>query len=206
MGKFSNKDIVLFDFDGVIVDSFSLNLQINKELLGIDWHADEYRRLFLGNVFDAIENHELDALSQQDMSLYEKAYGSQIENLAPIEKIDEMLTLVAASRPAYIVSSSAEVNINRYLKKHNLSQFFNGVFGSETNKSKVIKFNRILDKHQAHTNECVFITDTIGDLHEADEVGIDSVAVTWGFHPNGWFDKSSHHTIVDNIDELMQLF
>jgi len=49
-----DRKIVLFDFDGVIVDSFELSYQTAKEV-GSPLTREQQRKLFEGNLFKALE-------------------------------------------------------------------------------------------------------------------------------------------------------
>jgi beta-phosphoglucomutase-like phosphatase (HAD superfamily) len=52
-GKIKNGKIVLFDFDGVIVDSFKPAFEVQKMIRpGINFSEDDYRKFFEGNVFN----------------------------------------------------------------------------------------------------------------------------------------------------------
>ena len=50
--------------------------------------------------------------------------------------------------------------------------------------------------------ECVFVTDTVGDVREAQELGIRSVAVTWGFHSAERLAEVSPDVVVESVEEL----
>lgn len=50
--------------------------------------------------------------------------------------------------------------------------------------------------------DAVFITDTLGDIREARECDIDSIAVTWGFHERKTLEKGNPIVIVSDPREL----
>ena len=206
MSTFKDRKLILFDFDGVIVDSMQINLDINNHVFNRGIHIDEYRKMFLGNVYAIIDRDHKEIANHEIQEKYADEYQKRVLEIAPIAQIDEMLELTARNRPAFIVTSSREKDVELYLKKHDLLQYFNEIHGKETHRSKVYKFKKILADGKYRAEETVFITDTVGDIVEADEVGIDSVAVTWGFHPENWIKDSPHHTMVNTIEELTSLF
>lgn len=206
MSTFKNREMVLFDFDGVIVDSMQMNLDILEKILGRAFDADEYRQLFTGNVYEKLKAEFKELLEGDIQQSFFNEYTKRLLEIAPFSDIDAMLEAAARSRKAYIVTSSLEDTVADYLERHQLAEYFDGIFGMETHTSKVVKFRHLLDKGSMQTDQAVFITDTIGDVLEADEVGIDSIAVTWGFHPKDWIADSPHHTLVESVDELRRLF
>jgi phosphoglycolate phosphatase-like HAD superfamily hydrolase len=57
--------------------------------------------------------------------------------------------------------------------------------GNDVHKSKVEKIKMVFQKYGICNNDCVFITDTLGDMREATKMNVGSIGVTWGFNkPN----------------------
>ena len=61
----------------------------------------------------------------------------------------------------------------------------------------------IFSKYGIGAKDCLFITDTLGDLKEAAEVNIKTVAVTWGFHSLKTLEKGNPWVIVNTSQELL---
>jgi phosphoglycolate phosphatase-like HAD superfamily hydrolase len=49
----------------------------------------------------------------------------------------------------------------------------------------------------------LFITDTVGDIIEAEKCAIRSVAVTWGYHDTTNLTKAKPAAIVNDTTELL---
>jgi len=60
----------------------------------------------------------------------------------------------------------------------------------------------VLREYKAKPEDCVFITDTLGDMREAARCGVWSIGVTWGFHERERLEKGNFFAIVDKIEEL----
>lgn len=71
--------------------------------------------------------------------------------------------------------------------------------------SKIIKINSILKKYNIEPNDTVFITDTLGDIKEAKECGVKSIAVTWGLHDRETLEKGNPVAIIDDPRELLRV-
>jgi phosphoglycolate phosphatase len=88
--------------------------------------------------------------------------------------------------------------INTFLKKESIDGFFIDVLGADVHKSKVTKIKMLLDKYKVHPKDAVFITDTLGDVLEANECGVPSIAVTWGLHEKETLSKGNPAKIIEN--------
>lgn len=206
MAIFGDRKLVLFDFDGVLVDSLGLNIDLNFEIYNQRLEHDQYRRLFMGNIFESLKRDYQTAGKEENIRAYSQTYGQRLQALSPILGVDRLLKKVAGGRAAYVVTSSDGDYVRRFLEKHQLADYFNGVHGQEVHYSKHVKFQNILAAEALQPKDAVFVTDTVGDILEAQAASIDTIAVTWGFHPRSWIDSAPHHSLVDTIDELMGLF
>jgi len=54
----------------------------------------------------------------------------------------------------------------------------------------------------AEPGNCVFVTDTLGDMREAAEVGISSIAVSWGFQKHATLEQGKPFRVVDKPADL----
>ena len=78
------------------------------------------------------------------------------------------------------------------------------MYGLETHKLKTHKFRKVLDELNLKENECIFITDTLGDILEANEVGIPTIAVDFGYHERERLEKGNPLQIISNFEELIE--
>jgi phosphoglycolate phosphatase len=103
-----------------------------------------------------------------------------------------------------VVSSSRSSFIEEFLRKENLTQCFREILGVDIHPSKVEKINSLLRKYNIQPHDAVFITDTLGDIREANECGVFSIGVTWGLHDRGTLAKGTPKAIIDNPQELLE--
>jgi phosphoglycolate phosphatase-like HAD superfamily hydrolase len=105
--------------------------------------------------------------------------------------------------PLFIVSSGGTKNILDNLKNNDLTGTFKEVLGLESHKSKVDKFHYLFDKYKLDLADCIFITDTLGDILEANAVNIKTIAVDFGYHGKETLAKGNPYKIVSSVDELL---
>lgn len=194
------KKIIIFDFDGVIVDSSNLSYSANKEMMP-DLEYDEWQSWFEGNLYKKIrKEHQND----KSRDLFFEKYNIGIVDLLPIEGIPEVIKELTNEYTLVIISSASEESIEKFLSKHNLRHYFSEVLGRETHKSKIDKFHIVLKKYNIKPGETLIITDTVGDIKEAHEVGVKSLAVIWGVHSHDKLSQISPHFIAKQPSELIK--
>ena len=189
---------IIFDFDGVLGDTWAMNMEVTK-LIHPDIKEQDLKDFHNGNVHAggfklSFSKEQADFFFQEMHRRFEK------KHLFPLK--DE-IKLLAKKYNLFIVSSSSEVNLQKYLECGDLLQDFVGFFGPETDRSKVAKFNMIFEKNNLLPEECLFFTDTLGDLKEANEVNLSSVAVTWGYQDYDNLQKGNPYKIISKFEEFL---
>ena len=192
--------VIIFDFDGVIVDSKHLSYSINKEMMP-DLEYSEWESWFEGNLYKKIRTEHQNDKSQD---LFFEKYNVDIVNLLPIEGIPEIIKELADKYTLIIISSSSQKAIRDFLNKYDLHHYFSDILGRETHRNKVDKFHIILDKYKIEPHETLIITDTVGDVKEANEVGIKSIGVIWGVHNRDKISKTNPHFIAEKPTDLIR--
>lgn len=195
------KKIVLFDFDGVLVDSAELSYQINIKSQP-ELTKEAWKKLFEGNIYDAQEKL---VKQGKDLGIDEdffKEYTSKLFEVPPVKGIGKLLEELRAAYQLIVVSSTISSPIEGYLSKYGLARYFESILGGDVHKSKTVKINMVLGECKVKPEDCVFITDTLGDMREAARCGVWSIGVIWGFHGRERLEKGNFFAIVDKIEEL----
>lgn len=200
------KKILLFDFDGVIVNTFDICFEISGKFHSA-LSVDEYRRWFEGNIHDRPRR---DDTKPSDGSRFFDMYNPRLLALAPVAGIQDVLKTLHKNHLLVIVSSTINGPIAEYLKKHDLLRYFDKVFGSDVHKSKVEKIKMVFNEYGAAPADCLFITDTLGDMREAEKTGVSALGVSWGYHPSETLMRGNPiavaHTPADILAEVNRYF
>lgn len=195
---------LLFDFDGVIVDTLHIGMDMNKRL-DPNFNQEEYLKRFEGNIFESFQETEKhksqDELEKQHDEFFAH-YDSLILDQKPVGGMVEMLGRLAQSHRMVLVSSTTNAPIEKFLHFYNLSQYFDKIFGSDVHRSKMEKIKMIFHEYETTAERCLFITDTLGDIREAEKAGVRSLAVAWGFHPAETLQKGNPIAILNRPDQL----
>ncbi|MFH1662293.1 MAG: HAD hydrolase-like protein [Candidatus Falkowbacteria bacterium] len=189
--------IIIFDFDGVIHDTFELAYKINVDIFGENFTRDQYRDFFNGNIFEKTKTKDNDKFfeAQNEAFKYLKIDDGIRKNL---EKLYE-------SNSLFIISSNQKVALDIYFNNNNFINIFKEVLGSEMHQSKVEKFKYLFEKYNSSAEDCIFITDTLGDILEGNKVGVKTIAVDFGFHERHRLEKGNPFKIVSSFDEILEV-
>ena len=188
--------VVIFDFDGVISDSGRAAFEIfNEADSTFTW--DKFIARFEGNVH----------LSEPPLNRKEfyKRFSPIAPHLEPFSGIKEAIVSLASRYVLTINSSGAGPRMEEFLRINDMTSYFSLVLGKEVSTSKVEKIEPTLQAHAAEASDCVMITDTLGDLREAHEAGVQTVAVTWGFHDEVTLQKGNPSLIATKPGQLSKL-
>ena len=187
---------IVFDFDGVIADTFdilyALSLECDPGISDEDFSAHHD-----GNVY---EEPRIKFTPESSAYLYDE----YCKRLSPshIKEAVEPIKRLASKYRLFIISSNEERGIHSILKTSGISDCFKATYGYNTHKSKIVKFEMIRDKFGVNLDEIVFVTDTLGDVKEANKLGIKTIAETFGFHNRERLSQGNPFKIVDTWEEI----
>ncbi|MFA5954418.1 MAG: HAD-IA family hydrolase [Patescibacteria group bacterium] len=194
------KNLLIFDFDGVIVDTFSTSYSVAQQLDGVD-SLEDFRAALDGNIFDYYKKRpHIDVNLQREK--WFKIYGPKVLELMPVAGMVDLLTDLARQHVLTIVSSSSSDTISLFLEKYKFRELFEDVLGSNDHHSKVHKMNHIMNKFSITSEGALMITDTLGDIREAKVAGVESIAVSWGYHERERLLKGNPAALVHTPQEL----
>jgi len=197
----AKKKIALFDFDGVIADSYSVAFEVNKAVLpGLT--EDVFRGFFDGNINDwgkgAVSANEIQRIRKE---FFEK-YLPRIKEVKMFPGIKEAITKLEKLYTLIVISSTITSPIREFMERYNMAEHFDEIMGNDVHTSKVEKAKMVFKKYGVGAPDCVFITDTLGDMREASLAGVRSIGVTWGFHKKDKLLKGNPFCIIEKPEDL----
>ncbi|HET6490289.1 MAG TPA: HAD family hydrolase [Syntrophales bacterium] len=203
------EQLFLFDFDGVLVDSLSFyEKSVNLCLERIGQRPietlEEFLDLFEENFFSAIAKRGVNvarfmAASKEVTPTLDYGIVKPVENFIPVlEELKKYSTLV-------IISSNSSYAIRLMLGKYGFSPYFDDILGADFSFSKIEKIRHAMDRYATGGNHSLYVCDTAGDIREAREAGVKTVAVTWGWHPRSRLERALPDVVVDEPKNLLGL-
>ncbi|MBI4250765.1 HAD hydrolase-like protein [Candidatus Uhrbacteria bacterium] len=201
----TNKPVLFFDFDGVLVDSFDFVVDIAKEL---NSHVDAslIRWVMEGNVMEQLQELKRRTGFVVDHDHFDQRYGAHLAGHPLIAGMKEAIEDVARDHSLAIVSSSHSDPIKSFLDTQGISQHFGAVLGKDVHPKKTHKMQTYLAKFGGQKQpKSLLVTDSLGDIEEAHSLAIPSLAVSWGYHPEQTLRKGNPHAIVHKPEDLPQM-
>jgi phosphoglycolate phosphatase len=203
------KKLFLFDFDGVIMDSLELYEQAVSYCLkkvGAPPLRDreEFLSLFDNNFYEAMaeRNIDLDAFTSASAEIAPDLDYSKVQPNLRLPPVLEKL-MAGNGNGLFIISSNSEFAIKIMLAIYDLDRYFENVLGYEFMFSKENKIIHAVEEFGTAREDTYYICDTAGDVKEAKNAGVKSVAVTWGWHPRERLALAGPDFLIDSPEELL---
>lgn len=195
--------MVIFDFDGVIIDSLGVIEEFDRWLYpGLT--DEEWKDTNCGNYFQKMHPHEHKrrVVAEGEMRHKREEFYATKSKCAIFPGLKECILGIPENTICVLNSNSKSGGVLPFLQIHGLDQRFSFLATKEVSPSKQEKLLLSLEKYNVKKEDAVFVTDTIGDLLEGKGVGVKVVAVTWGVHSKQDFLEYAPHKIVRDANEL----
>lgn len=208
MSDTSHNKVIVFDLDGVLFNSLEFaEREFLKNYPGTT--PQMYKNMFLGNYHEEYRKHKIPRIAQteEEHAEYKKWYAEN-KALSPLYAgVKELITRLYEDNYILVVNTSSYTRTCApLLERSGISDFFDFQATVEVSKSKVDKFKIIKERYFVADNaDILFVTDTVGDIREASEAEIPTVAVTWGLHGKSDFDGEKNSTLVGIVDSATEL-
>lgn len=144
---------------------------------------------------------------------YRQRYDVENACLTENEIIESIWFVVSQlwqqSKNLYVITTKPTRIAKKILKHLEIRDRFKGVFGAdmdETNSDKTALIARVLECRKIDASNAVMIGDRKYDIIGANNNGVYSVAVTWGFGSIEEFEQAGAKTIVRHPHDLLKLF
>jgi phosphoglycolate phosphatase len=197
------RKLIFFDFDGVIADSFSPAFRVSKMIHPL-LEPEDYRRRFDGNINETVVDSRVQKEHRPDIDFFTE-YGPLLLGCRVFPGMRNVIEKLEKEYSLVIVSSTTTSLISEFLKKHHMEHHFAEIMGNDIHKSKIKKIGMALDKYKVAPSECFFVTDTLGDINESRHMGVEAIAVTWGYHSKESLIKGNPFAVADTTEELLNL-
>lgn len=204
--------LIIFDFDGVLNDSlealYELNFLAGKHLDKRISKSDYLNFFSSGGFHNNLEKflnlgqEELMEFKNFKSSIYDSFYSKTRLYDFTVELIN---TLQAKGYLLVIISSAPPFHIDKTLTNAGIRQAFLKISGINK-QGKANAITSIAKQLDVDKTNCVFITDTVGDIVDGRLAGIRTIAVTWGFHNKEELLASHPDCLITTSKELFNLF
>jgi phosphoglycolate phosphatase-like HAD superfamily hydrolase len=198
--------VIVFDFDGVIIDSeggkraawytllktddplhFSWDLFDHDALIKnahavwIDGTAKGSRYELIEHMMDAVKYPKTKELIQWYADAYNSFVQDSVRNAGILPETKDVLESLSKSYPLYMNSATPEIFLQESAEHLGIARYFKGILGktSERNhSSKVDNIKIASERENAAADETLFIGDSESDFRAAREAGVPFIRCT----------------------------
>ena len=199
---------LLFDFDGTLGDSFGVVVEIFYELTGHERIDDPATIAHLRHLPLMQVAKELRITPIQVPRLLikgRKMMSQQIDHVDAFPGIVETIrALHAQGHDMYVMSSNSAHNVETFLRKHELDQYFVQVYGGIGLLNKAAAIKKVIRQIGLDADSCVYIGDEARDVDGAKRAGVHMIAVGWGYNEPELLKAHSPDSLVYKPQELIE--
>ncbi|MBM3205335.1 HAD-IA family hydrolase [Candidatus Shapirobacteria bacterium] len=179
---------LIFDFDSTLARSLPEVKKIFLEIaLELNYPADQkmINRLIHRETKEIIKEVKLPLWKLPKIErLFRLKMEKSIEKIKPFPEMKSILPKVKEQGYRLgILTSNNKKNVERFLKKHHLEDYFDFIDGGSSFFGKAKKLKKLLRKEKLERNEAVYIGDEVRDIQAAQKIKMRVIAVGWGVNP-----------------------
>jgi phosphoglycolate phosphatase len=201
--------LLLFDFDGVLVDSIDVYEKTVTDCLKqigqpLTRGREEFLELFEGNFYESLKQRgvNMDKFVAASVDILSKV---NYTDMKPFDAIRPVLRELAKNHPMIVISSNDTPTIAEALRLYDFEGIFQEILGSDFMLSKKDKILYAAKKYNATISDIYYIGDTTGDMKEGRQADITTVGVTWGWHSKELMATSQPDYLFDKPEDLLKL-
>lgn len=211
-----NVKVVIFDWDGTIVDSvehITDSLQRAATDLGYpSLERQAYRDIIGLGLAEALEQL-YPGLSQDEMQAMRERYVHYFfsRQTSPGHVFAGMADLLAdlrrSGRGCSVATGKSRRGMDHALEGSGLAPYFDITRCADETRSKPdpAMLREIVEFYRIRPGEAVMIGDTRYDLEMARRIGMPSIGVEWGVHGREVLSAYDPHAIVETVADLRQV-
>ena len=205
------KPIIIFDYDGVIVDSieiFARTVRVAACKLNQPTGFDpddlkSIQRMTIEGICDYVEisrDRIPEFLEVLDRELYQAAGEIPLfPNMAQVIRQLSRAGILA------IVSATPAPIVNKVLKNHSIKRYFDCVIGGDSPGAKSVKIKSIIEQYDSEPEIACMVGDTISDIEEGNAADVATIAVSWGWHSIDHLLSARPDSVANRPEDLIDL-
>ena len=202
-------NLLLFDFDGVLVDSIDVYEKTVTDCLQqigqpLARGREEFLELFEGNFYESLvqKGVDMDKFTAASAGILAKINYAEMK---PFDAVRPVLRELKKNHPLVVISSNDTPTIREALRLYDFNGIFDDILGSDFMLSKTEKILYVIQKYSVKPQDIYYIGDTTGDVKEGKQAGIKTVGVTWGWHSKTKMAESNPDYLFDHPQDLLNL-
>ncbi|BFN00110.1 HAD-IA family hydrolase [Moraxella sp. K02] len=212
MINMKNKSLIIFDWDGTLMDSVGLIVDAMRHAAqanGLTVTDDATKSIIgiaLVDAFPMLFPNDSDKYDDL-LATYSEYYVKHCDNDKLFDGIKELIQdLHAQGKTLSIATGKKRKGLKRVLPNSGIQAFFTLTKTADetAGKPNPLMLEQILKETGKTVNDAVFVGDSIHDIRMANAIQMDSIAVSYGCEKADVLAKEHPTKLVATINELKQ--
>jgi len=179
------RPVIMFDHDGVLVDSFAVFTAAFADACRTHGHPevgtpDQVVALFDGNCYDSMAALGMSPEVTRAIIADTAAVLEASSDLHPFPGVPALLAGLATRYDVVVVTSNAAGVVRAFMTREGLAGCVSDVLGVEVDASKVRKIAATMARYPGQ-GRYYYVGDTRGDMLEGAEAGATPLGAGWGW-------------------------
>ncbi|MDC2890905.1 phosphoglycolate phosphatase [Psychrosphaera algicola] len=220
--KFTNKEVLIFDLDGTLIDSVpDLALSINQMLKALNMSAfsTEVIRSWVGNGAEVLTKRALsgniEINPELDPSFVTKALTIFLDFYEKNVCVDTSVyphvkatleSLYSSGYRLMIVTNKPEQFVRPILEKLGLNNLFEIVVGGDSlpkRKPDPMQLEYVCDKLSVAPSKCLMIGDSKNDIFAATAANMESIGLTYGYNHGEDINTHGASLVLESFADIL---
>lgn len=200
--------LIVFDFDGVIGDSFPEAKKIfdslKKEKPKLkDFDFEMIRQL---GVREALKRSNVSLIyALYLITRIQKKYSEQLSDVPLIPGMDKVIRELSKKYKLAILSTNRKENILAFLEKNKLPESFDVVHTVKGFFSKHRSIRKIMKDYSVKSHEILYVGDEDRDVESMKKEDIKTISVVWGYNSEELLRKVNPYFIAKEPKDILRL-
>ena len=213
MINMKNKSLIIFDWDGTLMDSVGLIVDAMRyaaEKHGLTVTDDATKSIIgiaLVDAFPMLFPNDSDKYDEL-LATYSEYYVKHCDNDKLFEGIKELIQdLHAQGKTLAIATGKKRKGLQRVLPNSGIQAFFalTKTADETAGKPNPLMLEQILVETGTRIEDAVFIGDSIHDIRMANAIQMDSIAVSYGCEKADVLANENPTMLVNSVNELHKI-
>jgi phosphoglycolate phosphatase len=196
--------LVMFDFDGVIADSWCGQ---KSAFVGALQAHGLHDFATSGTFRDMLESNWFEALSESGVPAHVITDIERAFDAGPTPELfpgmADVIERLSRAHPVVVITSSDTAHVERILEQHQVRGVAE-VIGGDVEPSKTLKIEAARRRY-GESLEPWYVCDTVGDVAEARAAGAAVVGASWGWHGEERLLHAGPDRMARHPSELLDL-
>lgn len=210
MINMKNKSLIIFDWDGTLMDSVGLIVDAMRHAAqanGLTVTDDATKSIIgiaLVDAFPMLFPNDSDKYDDL-LATYSEYYVKHCDNDKLFDGIKELIQdLHAQGKTLAIATGKKRKGLERVLPNSGIEAFFTTTKTADetAGKPNPLMLQAILSETGKTVEDAVFVGDSIHDIRMANAIQMDSIAVSYGCEKADVLAKENPTLIVDSVEQL----